>query len=184
MSPRVERHTIVYGKDALAVRIAEELWTAGVVVAALDNVGGLGEVGITGAAAIVCAGSDDAQNLEIALLARQLNPTVRVVIRMVNDVLREAVAVDGGPGAVLGVADLAAPSVVEACLRRTTHTITAAGTDFIISGTGAPRDGTLRELYGDLAPVAVVHGHDSPLPTRWWRAPDGIYRCAAATGQP
>ncbi|WP_078316303.1 potassium channel protein [Mycobacterium sp. D16Q16] len=164
MSPRVERHTIVFGKDALAIRIAEELWTAGVVVAALDSVGGLGEVEIAAAAAIVCAGSDDAQNLEIALLARQLNPTVRVVIRMVNDVLREAVAVDGGPGAVLGVADLAAPSVVEACLRRTTHTITAAGTDFIISGTDAPRDGTLRELYGDLAPVAVVHGHGSSTP--------------------
>lgn len=160
----MERHTIVYGSDALAIRVAEELWTAGVAVAALDGVDSLEKVEIADAAAIVCAGNDDAKNLEIALLARQLNPRVRVVTRMVNDVLREAVAVDGGPGAVLGVADLAAPSVVEACLRRTTHTITAAGTDFIISGTGAPRDGTLRELYGDLAPVAVVHGHDSPTP--------------------
>ncbi|OHU28921.1 potassium transporter TrkA [Mycobacteroides franklinii] len=160
----MERHTIVYGSDALAIRVAEELWTAGVAVAALDGVDSLEKVGIADAAAIVCAGTDDAKNLEIALLARQLNPRVRVVTRMVNDVLREAVAVDDGPGAVLGVADLAAPSVVEACLRRTTHTITAAGTDFIISGTDAPRDGTLRELYGDLAPVAVVHGHDSPTP--------------------
>lgn len=160
----MERHTLVYGSDALAIRVAEELWTAGVAVAALDGVDSLEKAGIADAAAIVCAGNDDAKNLEIALLARQLNPRVRVVTRMVNDVLREAVAVDDGPGAVLGVADLAAPSVVEACLRRTTHTITAAGTDFIISGTDAPRDGTLRELYGDLAPVAVVHGHDSPTP--------------------
>lgn len=160
----MERHTIVYGRDALAIRVAEELWTAGVAVAALDGVDNLEKAGIADAAAIVCAGNDDAKNLEIALLARQLNPRVRVVTRMVNDVLREAVAVDDGPGAVLGVADLAAPSVVEACLHRTTHIITAAGTDFIISGTDAPRDGTLRELYGDLAPVAVVHGHDSPTP--------------------
>ena len=33
-----------------------------------------------------------------------------------------------------------------------------------ISGTDAPRDATLREMYGDLAPVAVVHGENSDDP--------------------
>lgn len=66
---------------------------------------------------------DDAVNLEIALLARELNPTVRVVARLGNNALREAVAMDNGPGAILDVADIAAPSVVEACLSRTTHSI-------------------------------------------------------------
>ena len=33
-----------------------------------------------------------------------------------------------------------------------------------ISGTDAPRDGTLREMYGDLAPVAVIYGEKSDTP--------------------
>ena len=73
-------------------------------------------------------------------------------------------AQDNGPGAILDVADLAAPSVVEACLARTTHTISAAGIDFVVSGTDAPRDATLREMYGDLAPVAVIYGESSAAP--------------------
>jgi Trk K+ transport system NAD-binding subunit len=160
----VQGHTIVYGKDALAVRIAEELWSAGVVVSALPGVEGLTAAGVVDAAAIVCASSDDEKNLEIALLARQLNPTMRVIARLANDVLRAAVAADNGPGAVLSVADLTASSVVEACLRRTTHVIPAAGVDFIVSGATVPREGTLRGIYGDLAPVAVVHGEGSPTP--------------------
>lgn len=160
----MQGHTIVYGKDALAVRIAEELWSAGVVVSALPGVEGLTAAGVVDAAAIVCASSDDEKNLEIALLARQLNPTMRIIARLANDVLRAAVAADNGPGAVLSVADLTASSVVEACLRRTTHVIPAAGVDFIVSGATVPREGTLRGIYGDLAPVAVVHGEGSPTP--------------------
>jgi Trk K+ transport system NAD-binding subunit len=87
-----------------------------------------------------------------------------VVARLANGVLREAVAQDNGAGAILDVADLAAPSVVEACLARTTHTISVAGIDFVVSGTDAPRDATLREMYGDLAPVAVIHGEKSASP--------------------
>jgi Trk K+ transport system NAD-binding subunit len=77
-------------------------------------------------------------------------------------VLREAIADDNGPGAILNVAELAAPSVVEACLEHTTHQFEAAGIEFVVSGREASRDATLRELYGDLAPVAVIHGEDSP----------------------
>lgn len=160
----MQGHTIVYGKDALAVRIAEELWSAGVVVSALPGAEGLTAAGVVDATAIVCASSDDEKNLEIALLARQLNPTMSVIARLANDVLRAAVAADNGPGAVLSVADLTASSVVEACLRRTTHVIPAAGVDFIVSGATVPREGTLRGIYGDLAPVAVVHGEGSPTP--------------------
>jgi Trk K+ transport system NAD-binding subunit len=95
------------------------------------------------------------------LLARQANPDVRVVARLANGVLREAMAQDNGPGAILDVADVAASSVVEACLSRTTHTIAVAGIDFVVSGADAPRDATLRDIFGDLAPVAVIHNEDS-----------------------
>ena len=157
-------HIIVCGDDPLGMRIVEELNSAGTSVVTLQSPDGLAAAGIATAEAVICADDDDDLNLEIALLARQANPHVRVVARLANTVLRPAMAEGNGPGAILDVADLAAPSVVEACLSRTTHTISLAGIDLVVSGTGAPRDGTLREIYGDLAPVAVIRGENSEKP--------------------
>jgi Trk K+ transport system NAD-binding subunit len=160
-------HIIVSGDDALATTIIEELRNAGASVVKLGNTeiaDALADAGIARAVAVVCAGDDDATNLEIALLARKANPDVRVVARLANDVLREAVADDNGPGAILNVADLAAPSIVEACLAQSKHPFEAAGIKFVVSAAEAPRDATLREIYGDLAPVAVIHGESSPTP--------------------
>jgi Trk K+ transport system NAD-binding subunit len=168
----MHRHIIVSGDDALAMTIIEELKNAGATVARLTNLD-QSEAGVAReltlaevdhALAVVCVGDDDAINLEIALLARQANPKARVVARLSNDVLREAVADDNGPGAILNVAELAAPSIVEACLEHRTHQFEAAGIEFVVAGREAYRDATLRELYGDLAPVAVIHGDNSPTP--------------------
>ncbi|KAA0107919.1 NAD-binding protein [Mycolicibacterium sp. P1-5] len=157
-------HTIVCGDDALGLRIIDELNNAGVSVAISQAPEDLERAEIATAAAVICADDDDALNLEIALLARQANPTARIVARLSNAVLREAMADGNGPGAILDVADLAAPSVVEALLKRTTHTIAVAGVDFVVTGTTAGRDGSLREIFGDLAPVAVIRGDDSESP--------------------
>ena len=115
---------------------------------------------------------------------------MRVVARLANSVLREAVAIGNGPGAILDVADLAAPSVVEACLSRTTHSITVAGVEFVVSGTDAPRDATLREIFGDLAPVAVVRGENShdpgevvPCPGRDVRVAPGDWTAMIGTAE-
>lgn len=160
-------HIIVSGDDALATTIIDELTNAGASVVRLGDTeiaDALAAAGIGRAAAVVCAGDDDATNLEIALLAREANPELRVVARLANDVLREAVADDNGPGAILNVSDLAAPSIVEACLAQTKHPFEAAGIKFVVSGAEAPRQATLRDIYGDLAPVAVIHGENSPTP--------------------
>jgi Trk K+ transport system NAD-binding subunit len=157
-------HIIVCGDDPLGLRIVEELKNAGTMVVTLQDPAGLSAAGVASAEAVICADDDDPLNLEMALLARQANPNVRVVARLANTVLRGAMAEGNGPGAVLDIADLAAPSVVEACLARTTHTFSVAGINFVISGTDAPRDATLRDLYGDLAPVAVIRGEHSPTP--------------------
>jgi len=157
-------HTIVCGDDPLGLRIIEELQGAGTDVVVVANAKELAAAGVQDATAVICADDDDALNLEIALLARQLNESVRVVARLANSVLREAVALSNGPGAILDVADLAAPSVVEACLARTTHAIPVAGVEFVVSGTEASYDATLRDIYGDLAPVAVIHGEKSRTP--------------------
>jgi Trk K+ transport system NAD-binding subunit len=161
----MQGHIIVCGGDALAVRIVEELDHAGVRVVTMRSADGLTAAGMAEAEAIICVDDADAVNLEVALLARQANPTARVVARVANTVLREAMSEDNGAGAILDVADLAAASVVEACLNRTTHTIPLIdGVEFVVSGTEAPRDGILRELYGDLAPVAVIGGENSETP--------------------
>ncbi|MCW2663155.1 MAG: TrkA-N domain family protein [Mycobacterium sp.] len=157
-------HIIVSGEDALATTIVEELNNTGVHVVKLTSPTELATAGIARARAVICAGDDDAINLEIALLARKANPGVRVVARLANDVLRTAMAADKRPGAILDVADLAAPSVVEACLAHTVHPFEAAGIKFVASGAAAPRDATLREIYGDLAPVAVIHGENCATP--------------------
>lgn len=163
---------IVSGDDALASTIVDELKRAGASVARLldSELAGarvkteLARAGVTTASAVVCAGDDDATNLEIALLARKANPDIRVVARVANDVLREAVAADEGPSSILGVADLAGAAVVEACLARTTHPFEVAGIEFVVFGAEAPFDASLREIYGDLAPVAMVHSEDADNP--------------------
>lgn len=166
----MSQHIIVSGDDPLARTIIEELKSAGAKIVKLpdteiaDTERVLAAADIAQALAVVCAGDDDATNLEIALLARKANPDARVVARVANNVLREAVALNNGPGAILDVADLAAPAVVEACLEHTTHPFDAAGITFVVSCGEATRDATLRELYSDLAPVAVIHGENSPTP--------------------
>jgi Trk K+ transport system NAD-binding subunit len=160
----MHREIIVCGEDALANTIADELRGAGARIIRITSAADLLGAGVHRARAVVCAGPDEAINLEIALLARQYSPTVRVVARLANDVLREAVSAVSGPGAILDVADLAAPSLVEAVLSRNAHQFSTAGIEFVVWGAEAPKEGTLREIYGDLAPVAVVHGKNSPDP--------------------
>ena len=160
----MHREIIVSGDDPLSRTIAEELRGAGARIIKINTAADLLGAGVHRARAVVCAGPNDAVNLEIALLARQYSQNVRVVARLANDVLREAVAAVNGPGAILDVAELATPSLVEAVLSRNAHQFDTAGIEFVVWGAEAPYDGTLREIYADLAPVAVVHGKNSPAP--------------------
>ena len=115
----------------------------------------LPEAGIAGAAAVVCVPDDDLRAMEIALLVRRLRPDVRLIVRMGNSAVGRALAEVTGEGSVLDVAALAAPSVVEACLGARPHPIELAGQGFVAAELVVPRDATLRELYGPLAPIAV-----------------------------
>jgi Trk K+ transport system NAD-binding subunit len=157
-------HIIVCGDDALAMRIVDELDDDDLAVVRLKSPTALDAAGVRTAHAVIAASADDSVNLEVALLARHANPEVRVVARLSNRVLYQAMNDSIGAGAVLDVADLAAPSVVEAMLGRTAHTLTAGGVDFVVANGTAARDGTLRQLYGRLAPVAIIRGDKSPNP--------------------
>jgi Trk K+ transport system NAD-binding subunit len=173
-------HVIVCGLNAVALRTVEQLHLAGARVVVLDDdpderlarvVRGWGiphlprgahlsdplfEAGIAGASAVVCAESTDLRTLETVLLIRDLRPDVRVVADLDNPAVAHAVENDLGSVGVLDVGALFAPSVVEACLGHRARGILLGDTQFVAAEVIAPRDGTLRELYGNLAPIGVV----------------------------
>lgn len=183
--PHMDRHAghvVVCGVRAVALRTVEQLRAAGADVVVVDAddqadpaaakvlahwgvprvVGrareALAEAGLAGATAVICLQDDDLLAMESALAVRRLRPDVRLVVGMGNEAVGRALAEVTGEGSVLDVAALAAPSVVEACLGRTTHAIELGGREFVVAALVADRDGTLRELYGDLAPLAVGDG--------------------------
>jgi len=171
-------HVIVCGLRGVGLRIVEQLNLSGVPAVVIDDdpdirlarilvswgvphVSGSSRVaetltgaGLAGATAVICAAEDDLYTLETALLTRQLREDVRVVAQLGNPAVGRALAQVGV--AVLDVAGLSAPSVVEACLRSSAQEITLSGERFTAAWTSVPRAASLRELYGALAPIAVV----------------------------
>jgi Trk K+ transport system NAD-binding subunit len=113
--------------------------------------------GIAGAAALICTDESDLDNLEVALLAHRLRPDLRIVTQLGNAAVRRAVRQVSGPMTVLDVAQLAAPALADACLDGGGgRTIEIDDHAFLLEELTAADGGTLRELYGDVAPVAVV----------------------------
>ncbi len=175
-------HVIVCGLDGLAMRTIEQLHLSGVavVVAAeggqtrrqqalarwgIPRIAGsardeavLIAAGLVGAVAVVCVQDDDLATLETSLLVLRLRPDVRLIVQLSNPGVGRALSDLTGPGTVLDVAALSAPSVVETCLRQREHVLDIEGTRFVATELSATADGTLRELFGNLAPIAVVPG--------------------------
>jgi Trk K+ transport system NAD-binding subunit len=171
-------HVIVCGLHGVGLRIVELLNASGVPTVVIDDhpdlrqarnligwgiphiagssrsAGVLAEAGLAGAEAVICAQEDDLRTLETALLTRELRADVRVVVQLSNPAVGRALS--GINVAVLDVAGLSAPSVTEACLRTGVQEIRLAGERFAAARTVAPRAGTLREIYGALAPIAVL----------------------------
>ena len=180
-------HIIVCGLHDLGLRVVEQLCIAGETVVVADDrpnpaltrtceqvgaeflpasgrrPGTLEAAGLATAAALVCTDESDLVNLEIALLARRLRPDVRVVVQLGNESVGRAVARVTGPASVLDVATIAAPTLAEACLDLRRRPLDIGGEAFVLRELDAPDAGTLRELYGDLAPVAVVPADDGPM---------------------
>ena len=171
-------HVIVCGLRFVGLRIVEELNLSGVPAVVVDDhpdpalarqLAGWGvphlaassrtaatltDAGLAGAIAVICALEDDLHTLETALLTRELRADVRVVVQLGNPAVGRALAeIDV---AVLDVAGLSAPSIAEACLQSGAQEISLDGERFLAARTTAPRRASLRELYGALAPVAVL----------------------------
>jgi len=171
-------HVIVCGLHGVGLRIVELLHSSGVPAVVIDdhpdprlarNLTGWGiphiagssrsaevlaEAGLAGAEAVICAQEDDLRTLETALLTRELRAGVRVVVQLSNPAVGRALS--GIQVAVLDVAGLSAPSITEACVRTGVQEIRLASERFAAARTVSPRAGTLREIYGALAPIAVL----------------------------
>jgi voltage-gated potassium channel Kch len=173
-------HVIVCGLNDVALRTVEQLHLAGARAVVLSDepderliriVTGWGiphlprgghlseplfDAGIVGALAVVCAENTDLRTLETVLQIRDLRPDVRVVADLDNPSVAHAVEGVLSSVGVLDVAALFAPAVVETCVGRLAREIELGDTSFVTAEVIAPRDGTLRELYGSLAPIGVV----------------------------
>ena len=124
------------------------------------------------------AGMQQGQTLETALLVSERRPDIRVVVQLANAAVGAAVGQVTGPGTVLDVAALAAPSIVEACLGGDSYQIELAGTRFVTCEVEVVRFATLRALFGALAPIAVVPADGSPTVA----CPGRDLRSTSATG--
>ncbi len=171
-------HVIVCGLHDEGVRVVQQLRLAGATAVVVDHdptqrlvasleAGGvpylaadsrrpetLRDAGIATAAALVCVESDDLDALATALLARELRPDLRVVVQLRNEAVGRALEAVGV--SVLDVARLAAPSIVEACLRAERRSLWLGADEFVVVEAECRRPGTVRDLYGDLTPAAVL----------------------------
>ncbi len=178
-------HVIVCGLHSVGLRIVEQLNLSGVPAVVVDDhpdptlarqLAGWGvphiqasartaamltETGLAGAAAVICVLENDLQTLETALLTRELRADVRVVVQLANPAVGRALAQINV--SVLDVAGLSAPAIAEACLQSGTQEIALGGERFLAARTTAPRRASLRELYGALAPIAVLPAGDEDV---------------------
>ena len=180
-------HVIVCGLDGVGLRTVEQLHLAGVTVVVIDDqpdprlarivarwdvaqvVGSarladtLLRAGLPGATAVVCVENDELNSLETALLVNEISPGTRLVVQLANAAVGLAVTDVTGRGSVLDVAELAAPSVVEACLQRTAHALDLDGDGFVVAAVPVDHATTIRREFRELAPVAVVTGADNAV---------------------
>lgn len=144
-------HFVVCGLGNIGYRIVEELIRAGERVVVIDEppVGNFvatvrrqGVAVITGdatvtevlqqahvptARAVIAATSNELTNLEIALLVQQLNPKMRVVVRLSDPMLADALREQANVPLAVSIPALSAPAFVAALFEDRVQTVFRAG---------------------------------------------------------
>jgi len=173
-------HVIVCGLEGVGLRTVEQLRVAEVQVVVLDDdpsarmaalveswgcphmrsdgdpVVQLRAAGLAGARAVVCTQASDLRNVETALMVRDMREDISVVVHLDNPTVGRAVEDATGAGSALDVAGLFAPSVVDACMGRTSYDVMLGEELFVAAEVAVSETGTLRTLFGDLAPVGII----------------------------
>jgi Trk K+ transport system NAD-binding subunit len=137
-------------------------WGVPLLIADSRDPAVLKRAGLDDAAAVLCVQREDIETLGTALLVHELRPDVRLAVRLDNTAVGTAIS-GVTAGTVLDTAGLAAPSIVEACRRRSDHHVEIEGQRFVVADLVAPRAESLREQFGDLAPIAVAPADGAPL---------------------
>jgi voltage-gated potassium channel Kch len=189
----MQGHVIVCGLQGVGLRAVEQFHLSGTQVVVIDDDAdprfwrtlndwgvphvrrhahrgeGFEEAGLARAASVVCVEVDEIHTLETALRIKEIRPGLPLVVQLANPSVAQALERVSGPGSVLDVASLAAPSFVEACLGRPSHAIELAGIDFAVvqlevEASEHAHD-TFRGHFGHLAPVAIMPVGDAPMAT-------------------
>jgi Trk K+ transport system NAD-binding subunit len=118
--------------------------------------------GISSAAALALVAQDDVDNVDAALIAREVNPAVRLVLRMFNPVLGDGVGEMLGDCAVLSASEIAAPAFVSAVLGDEAPTYIRLPDQLLVVGS--------REEFDDaddpndvVAGIAITRGLTTPI---------------------
>lgn len=132
-------HVVVVGLGNVGYRTVNELHNIGLEVVLIDqnvenefrnlverrvqtivgdgrDVEVLKRAGVDSATAVIACTQDDATNLSVALSAKTLNPKVRVVVRLFDDVFAAKAQAHLGLDAALSASRIAAPNFVGAAL--------------------------------------------------------------------
>lgn len=180
-SQMLTEHTVVCGAGRVGYRVAAQLLSLGeevvviekredaafvsvlrdlkvpVLIDDIKSPQALERTHVTSASAIVCATDDDLANLNVALDARRLNPSIRVVIRLFDDDLVAKVR-GAFKAEALSSSALAAPAMALSALDpRIVHSFQVGGhllvvSDFIASDPLLSLTvGELRDRFGALA---------------------------------
>lgn len=118
--------------------------------------------GIDSAAAVALVAQDDVDNVDAALIAREVNPGVRLVLRMFNPVLGEGVAEMLGDCAVLSASEIAAPAFVSAVLGDAAPTYIRLPDQLLVAGSRAEFDDT-DDPHDVVAGLAITAGRTTPV---------------------
>src|SRR5262245_23552545 len=150
-------HVVVCGLGNIGYRLVEELTAMGERVVAVEKVSDspflatvrrkgvpafvgdatvpevLRQTQANTAKAVIAATSSELANLEIALLVREMNPTQRVVVRLIDPQFAEAVREAADIRNAMSIPTLAAPAFAAALYGDRVQTlITAAGRTFVV----------------------------------------------------
>ncbi|MGK2877951.1 MAG: NAD-binding protein [Solirubrobacterales bacterium] len=140
--------------------------------------------GLAGAHAVICAESSDLLTLQTALLVRDTREDVKVIVDIDNPAVGRAVEDVTGKGSVLDVAGLFAPSVISTCMGHDADTIDIGGKQFVAATVRVEAPGTLRDKFGDLAPIGVAREEGDELvigPSRDLHVSSGDRACVIGT---
>jgi Trk K+ transport system NAD-binding subunit len=186
-------HVIVLGVGHLGTRVIRELRAMGLEVVAIDSridpekqaelktldvplVAGDGRLaatmetaGVRKAQALLVCTSNDHMNLEVTMRARDLNPGLRIVVRMWEDQFKDQIARFMNVEAVLSATNIAAPTFAGHALGiEITQTIAINGEDYSMIqlhvAPGSFLDGkTVGALQEDENLDIVLHGQAGDL---------------------